>query len=65
MDNERIVKQTIDTFGENCSPSFYIRQGIKRGQNELFSEILEDLPNIDNDLFEQYIKDRKEIRGDY
>lgn len=31
MEIDKIVKQILDTFGEEGSPSFYIKQGIKRG----------------------------------
>ena len=55
MEIEKIVKQTLDTFGEEGNPSFYIRQGIKRGQL-----ILERFNNKEIDLLIKIIMDSKQ-----
>ena len=39
METKNIIKQTLATFGENCSQEFYIKEGIKRGQKELLEEL--------------------------
>jgi hypothetical protein len=48
------VKKIIEEYGENCSPSFYIKKGAKEALYELYNK-LEEIQKLrcDNNLYDE------------
>jgi hypothetical protein len=39
------INDIIKEYGENCSPSFYIKQGVKLGKLEILNKIYDEFKN--------------------